>query len=346
MIICEINVKVSFLKHTIIKKDFGVVEGDYNTTKMVFEFEEDVSDQRIVFKMSNPDGELILMKDLVDNEVTLVGYDDEGEVYSLFNTAGLHAFELVLYGDDSKLTSATGWLNVNKRQVNVGMEGGAEYYLPIMDEILSNISKATVYTSQNIITRDITLVAIDINGKVTSSHIKKGVDYWTEEDKAALIAHVDEIITKEINDALDDKADKPSGVQVIVDNQDGDSSIQSFVYTLPSDDTVITIDGPGYPDHILMNAVFDEGYWRGDNYSLSNLDTTLPANLPAEAQAQWKAGTTIRVAYNSDAITSAIATYPGGRYATETYVNAEIQKAINQLKAELIVETGGDSNEY
>ena len=40
----------------LIKSDAGIVEGDYNTTKLVFEFDEDVSGKRMVFKMSNPAG--------------------------------------------------------------------------------------------------------------------------------------------------------------------------------------------------------------------------------------------------------------------------------------------------
>lgn len=116
MIQQEIIVRVSFAKHTLIKKDLGVVEGDYNTTKLIFEFEEDVSNHRIVFNMSNSQSEIILRKDLVENEVVLAG-GSEGNMYSLFTAPGQYPFELVLYGDDGKLTSAPGWLNVNKRNV-------------------------------------------------------------------------------------------------------------------------------------------------------------------------------------------------------------------------------------
>lgn len=138
--ICDIFVTVSFQKHTITKKDYGVVEGDYNTTRLVFNFEEDVSDQRIMFKMSNPNNELVLMQELDEkNQIVLAGFDEEGNVYSIFNTSGPHPFELVLYGEDSKLTSATGWLTVNKRQVNIS-DGVVEgVYLPVMDDILREI---------------------------------------------------------------------------------------------------------------------------------------------------------------------------------------------------------------
>lgn len=138
MIQQEIIVKVSFAKHTLTKKDLGVVEGDYNTTKLIFEFEEDVSNHRIVFNMSNPQSEIVMMKDLDDNEVTLVGYDDEGNMCSLFATPGQYPFELVLYSDDGKLTSAPGWLNVNKRLVT-GDEIAASVYLPALDNMVAQV---------------------------------------------------------------------------------------------------------------------------------------------------------------------------------------------------------------
>ena len=139
----EILVNVSFLKHTLTKKDSGVVEGDYNSTKLVFAFEEDIkSNYKVRFKMSNPHGEVVLLeelKDLTKPEIILAGYDDNGDVYSLFPEQGLYPFELVLFDEDSKLTSAPGWLNVSKRQVNVGQGGGVEYYLPMLDELITRV---------------------------------------------------------------------------------------------------------------------------------------------------------------------------------------------------------------
>lgn len=141
MLYCNVHVKVSFSKHTIsVQKDSGVVEGDYNTTKLIFEFEEDVSGQKIVLQMSNPKGELIFSKELSGNELVLAGEDSSGNICSVFNMEGLHPFELVLYGDNSKLTSATGWLPINKRHVNLGSGSSAEYYLPLFDELNSKLN--------------------------------------------------------------------------------------------------------------------------------------------------------------------------------------------------------------
>lgn len=148
MICCNINVLVSFVEQTLTKKDTCVVEGDYNTTKFVFTFKEDVSDQRIVFKMSNPKGELIMMEELSGNEIVLAGRNEAGEICSIFNMEGLHPFELVLYGENSKLTSATGWLPVNKRQAKAESGSGVEYYLPVFEELSAKVERLSNFDFQ------------------------------------------------------------------------------------------------------------------------------------------------------------------------------------------------------
>lgn len=145
MICCDIHVKVSFLKHSMaVRKDSGVVEGDYNTTKLVFDFEEDMSNRNIVFQMNNPKGELIFVKELSGNEIILAGEDSSGNACSIFSMEGLHPFELVLYTENGKLTSATGWLPVSKRQTGSNMEGMVVYYAPWFEELETLIDESGV----------------------------------------------------------------------------------------------------------------------------------------------------------------------------------------------------------
>lgn len=143
--ITEIVVNVSFLNRTLTKTGTGVVEGDYNTTKLIFNFEEDLTGKRIVFKMSNPSGEAIFLKELdKNNEVMLVGKDASGNNYSLFPTYGLYPFELVLYDGESKLTSAPGWITAMQRQVSI-LDPTTTPYLPLFDELLNDLSSNRVF---------------------------------------------------------------------------------------------------------------------------------------------------------------------------------------------------------
>lgn len=134
---------------------------------------------------------------------------------------------------------------------------------------------------------------------------------------------------------------KPAEItEVIVDNKEGDMdySLQSFVYTLPTDNTVIEVDGWGCADRIYFNYRHEEGMDFGDCFELSQTSSiTLPADLPQGAVGHWKAGTAIKVLYSSDIITSAVATYSkSGRsadsneYYTKAEVDAKIKKAIDE----------------
>lgn len=140
--ISEIYIQVSFLKHTLLKKDSGVVEGDYNTTKLIFRFDEDVSGKRIVFQMSDPQGDIVMISELnASHEVMLAGTDSEGNVCTLFNEPGLYPFELVMYDTDAKLTSAPGWLTVNKQQVDIDNQI-VEAYIPFFDDLLREVGES------------------------------------------------------------------------------------------------------------------------------------------------------------------------------------------------------------
>lgn len=144
--ISEIRIAVSFLKHTLVTPQSSIVEGDYNTTKLIFDIEEDVSDKRIVFKMSNPAGEVICLKDLKNNEVTLAGVDENGYTCSLFPTYGLYSFELVYYGDSKKLTSAPGWLTVSQSKVVI-TDSTVGNRIPWFDQLVANPTIHIRYSS-------------------------------------------------------------------------------------------------------------------------------------------------------------------------------------------------------
>lgn len=132
----EIPVRVSFLKHTLTCKNPGIVEGDYNTTKLVFTFDEDIDATKVLFKLSSPQKQILFLQYLDEsNSVVLTSYDEAGNPCSLFGTAGLYPFELVWQTTDSKLTSAPGWLNASSRQVSV-VDNTIHEYFPLFDKLM------------------------------------------------------------------------------------------------------------------------------------------------------------------------------------------------------------------
>lgn len=183
----EIKIKTNFTKRTCIVKGVNLTSGDYNSTKLVFDF--DRQDGTKIFEMNNPSGDLLFMDEIKNNEVILVAkqdittkhndityieykdnqnntyyYDSESDkLYdsawtelavfnledytkqqrnvSLFSEAGKYTFEVSLYEEDSKLTSASGALTIKQSQVDIDDES-VEQYLPVFDTLINDIKDA------------------------------------------------------------------------------------------------------------------------------------------------------------------------------------------------------------
>lgn len=140
-----IKVVVEFKNGICFKDGISVIIGDYNSTKIVFDF--DVEDGIKIFELKNPKNETIFIKKIENNEVDLVGIKEDGSFYSLFQEPGEHIFEISLYDGDSKLTSASDTLEVKPEQVVIGDEI-VEAYLPIFDQLMNNIEKSTQYAQE------------------------------------------------------------------------------------------------------------------------------------------------------------------------------------------------------
>ena len=70
----KIKLKVNFGKRTCVKSGISLTTGDYNSTKIIFEFDRE--DGTKIFEMKNPNDEIIFVDEIVNNEVTLVGQAD------------------------------------------------------------------------------------------------------------------------------------------------------------------------------------------------------------------------------------------------------------------------------
>ncbi len=131
-----INVKVSFKNGVCYKDGIDLITGDYNSTKIIFNF--DIEDGTKMFEMKNPSGEIVFLKKIENNEVILVGQTEDGENASLFKEAGEYIYEISLYDGDSKLTSAFDKLIVNQEQVVIDGKV-VDVYLPAFDELMNEV---------------------------------------------------------------------------------------------------------------------------------------------------------------------------------------------------------------
>lgn len=139
----EIKIIVRFKEHECYfenEKDIkSLISGDYNSTKLVFDFDRE--DGTKVFEMKNENNEIVYASEIDNNELILVGKDENDNNCTLFNTKGTYAFEVTLYGNDSKLTSVHGAFSVQQEEVVIS-DNVAESHLPIFDEMINNLNDA------------------------------------------------------------------------------------------------------------------------------------------------------------------------------------------------------------
>ena len=128
----EIRVRVDFKRGICRKEGISLVTGDYNSTKMTFFFDEDVVGTKIL-KIKDSEDNLVYADEIENDELVLVGKDGEGEIYSLFQKEGDYTFEISLYGEDSRITSAYDYITVRKEEI-------IEAYMPTFDALINTIT--------------------------------------------------------------------------------------------------------------------------------------------------------------------------------------------------------------
>lgn len=169
----EIKISVDFKSGTMKSEGISLISGDYKTTKLLFDFNEDYSSDRLVFEMKKPSGSLAMVENITGNEIVLVGKDNDGNDCPIFDEAGRYTFEISLYRDGGKLTSAPCALIVNKESVSLNGES-ATPYLPVFDELMKSVENINISASKE--GNDATVIVADRRGVKTELHVYDGSD--------------------------------------------------------------------------------------------------------------------------------------------------------------------------
>ena len=135
----EIKIKVKFKKGLCYSQGIKLVQNDYNSTKLVFEFDDEEGTK--IFELRDSDDNVILADEIVNNELILARFDEHDNAYPIFTKEGEYVYEISLYKDNSKLTSASDKFKVNAEQVVIDGEI-VETYTPMFDNLLSDLSSA------------------------------------------------------------------------------------------------------------------------------------------------------------------------------------------------------------
>lgn len=167
----EVKIKIDFTNGTLEKIGIPLISGDYNTTKLVFEFDKDYTD-RLVFEMGKPNGALCFVEEIEGGEVVLVGQDEQGNPCSVFDMAGRYTFEVSMYKyGGGKLTSVSGSLMVLQEEVVID-DDVVTPYLPIFDTLMQEVERINISAEKE--GHDATVIVTDRDGEEKEFHIYDG----------------------------------------------------------------------------------------------------------------------------------------------------------------------------
>lgn len=124
------NFDVNFTTGRIYGPDLLLVVNDHNSTTFKFTFDQD---GRYVFKLLYPDN-TVYVQDIVDGELVLTK--------GILNQEGNYKFEISLYGDDNRLTTARiKEFPVRHELVETDEPVQADDRLPILDNLIEETNK-------------------------------------------------------------------------------------------------------------------------------------------------------------------------------------------------------------
>ena len=128
----EYKVKVSFKTGNIYTNLLKLIQNDYNSTKLNFEF--DTEGIRYLFKLKMPDG-TSYVDEIVDNEIILKK--------GILAQNGNYEFEVSLYGEDNRLTAQViRSFEVNKELVNTDEVITIDDRVPVLDALINDVNEA------------------------------------------------------------------------------------------------------------------------------------------------------------------------------------------------------------
>ena len=164
----ELYITINFSKQKFIINGVDLISGDYNSTKMIFTFEDYQDKTKIVeIRPANAENKNpTFMATVINNEVILVSKDDENHNVTPFPSGGVYYMEVSAYSDDSKLSTITKSFNVLDDEIIVSDEIVSPY-LPVFDELIEEIIKVTNEAS------NVNIDLYKINGVTTVSITNK-----------------------------------------------------------------------------------------------------------------------------------------------------------------------------
>lgn len=174
-----INVKINFNDGKIEQNNGNIIQNDYNSTKIIFEFDD--QEGLKIFELKNPSGKTAFVQVIENNEILLGIENEDGTYGSIFTEYGDYVFEISLYKDNSKLTSQTGYLYVSPEQVESINDEIVEAYFPLFNALITSLNEEIEASSNLNIDAEKVETTTFVNltsklGETKTIEVKDGVD--------------------------------------------------------------------------------------------------------------------------------------------------------------------------
>lgn len=136
-----------------------MVENDYNSTKLIFEFKND-NEYTKIFQLLKPDGST-WRKEILNDELVLATTNNDNEIVSVLTCFGTYFFDIAFYKGDSKVTTT-------KREEFFVRDCIPDHAVDteqknILDDLIAKVNKA-IEECNNL---DLDIVAVDNGAKIT-----------------------------------------------------------------------------------------------------------------------------------------------------------------------------------
>lgn len=134
----EFNIIVDIKNNKLIAPVIELVQNDYNSTKLKFNFVGDDNYTK-VFQLQLPDGS-IWIKDIVNNQVVLADEKD-GQIVPILVQNGKYIFDIAVYSNNTKLTT-TNQESFFVRSELSGQDVELDDRVPILDGLIHSVNEA------------------------------------------------------------------------------------------------------------------------------------------------------------------------------------------------------------
>lgn len=202
----EYDIQVDLEHGLVFHKEINLVQNDYNSTVFNFKFnDKDYSNYTKVFQLEYPDGKT-WTKEIKENKITLADLNEENIYIPILTQSGKYYFDIAIYDENSKLTTTKkSYFNARKKISGEDIE--LDDRVPILDDLINNVTKNINETNNLDIDIENSIITITKKDGTTKSENVKGDAYIiTEEDMQEIETNVKEDI-QPILDNIQEKAD-------------------------------------------------------------------------------------------------------------------------------------------